>query len=431
MNMSIKPSIPLPPSLAAHAVKEVQHALDAAAVKAVIGKGAEALGAMQLTSLAAFQELAGMHQGREPVARQARPQQSQPNIATPGQRGTTTTARGTSRPRSPLGSQPSAGGKLEQDEDDVLGREAGNVLKRLRNGDQSGLEQNLSEQYDPLERYRILQEALKQLDEEARSDEDKAPPRRQIKRLLGELDKENGQAIREGLEATGDMHALLQSLGEASVTAVRGWFGTAAQGKNHAPLTPVDLAVRLKETFGAGQFSGALSRLGQAVSRQLSGRRHRVAGEPPLMALTDARAFVAVRSCHAKAQELMRELAEINVSVRGRQGPVELAITLMRMAGGGKDQAVNLTGSIVDWEKMPPRRQSRVWAILRKVVLELPPSLWPQDAGVKAAVMAEFSDRLREQDAMVPRAAVTPASKREAELREQNAGRMTGNRGKA
>jgi hypothetical protein len=149
------------------------------------------------------------------------------------------------------------------------------------------------------------------------------------------------------------------------------------------------------------------------------------------MALTDARAFVAVRSCHAKAQELRRKLAEVNVSVRDRQGPVALAITLMEMAGGGKEQAVNLAGSIVNWQSLLPQQRSRAWGILRQVVSELPQSLWPQDAGVKAAVMAEFSDRLREQDAMVPRAAVTPDSKREAELREQNAGRMTGNRGKA
>lgn len=319
---------------------------------------------------------------------------------------------------------------MELGEDNLLEREAGNILKRIRNEDQSGAKQNLDD-YDPLERYRLLQEALKQLEGEPSSDEDKAAPRRQIQRLLGDLDKQHGRDIREGLEATGDMHALLQSLGKASVNAVRGWFGTAAQGKSHAPLTPFELAVRLRDAFGAARFSEALSHLNKTVSRQLSGRSHRIAGEPPLMALTDARAFVAVRSCHAKARELLGELADINVSVRHRQGPVDLAITLMQMASGGKDHAVSLAESIVNWNALPPLRRSRAWGILRKVVSELPASLWPQDAGVKAAVLADFGDRIREDDAMAPRVAMTPADKWEARLREQNARRKAGSRGES
>ncbi|WP_151633696.1 hypothetical protein [Noviherbaspirillum aerium] len=417
--MSLKPSIPAPSAhLGTPLAKDAQHALNASALNAA-AKGAEALGAMQLTSLAAFHELAGMPHGRDPAARTARQPQQQMNTPAPSQRGGTP-SRGASRPRGSAEPQQASAAKAEQDEGGILGREAGNILKRIRNGDQSDLEQNLRDQYDPLERYRLLQEALKQLDDEARSDEDKTPPRRQIQRLLDDLDKRHGREIREGLEATGDMHALLQSLGDASVNTVRGWFGTPAQGKVHAPLTPIDLAVRLKDAFGAGQCSDALTRLGQIVAKPLSARNHRAAGEPPLMALSDTRAFTTVRSCHAKALELKRQLAEINVTVRNRQEPMELAVTLMIMAASGKDQVANLAGSIIDFGGLSTRQNSRAWGCLRRVLSDLPLSLWPQDAGVKAGVMASIDDRLREQDAMSPRKAVPEAEKREAELRAQS-----------
>lgn len=418
MNMSVKSSFQLPPSPhGLHPVKDGQHALDAAALKTAVGKGAEALGAMQLTSLAAFHELAGMAHGRDPHARQAR-QPQQGGAAQNQQRGGNVPARGTGRQRGP---QPQPGGKAEQGEESLLSKTASSILNRLKNGDDSdNLHQDLSNQHDPLERYRLFEEALKKLDNESQSDEDKAPPRRQLLRLLGDLDKEHGPAIREGLEATGDMHALLRSLGEASVNAVRGWFGTARTGNTFGPVTAIDLANRLRDTFGAGDFADALSQLGQKITKNLSVRNHRVAGEPPLMALSDTRAFTTVKSCHAKAKELMRELGDINVIVRDRQGSVDVAITLMKMASGGKEQAVNLAGTIVDLQALSDRQQSRAWKSLRKVVADLPTSLWPQDASVKAAVLADFGERSKELDARLPQAAVNPARKREIELREKN-----------
>lgn len=368
MNMLVKPSFPLPhSSIGLHPAKDGPHAPDASAVKAAGGKGAEALGAMQLTSLAVFHELAGMPQGRDLAGRHAR--LPQPNGATPGQRNGGVPARGTNRQRGPLGSGASAGGKLEQDGDSLLGRKADGILKRIRTGDHSSLQQDLSEQYDPLERYRLLEEALKKLGRESHPEEDEAASRRLLGRLLSDLDKEHGPEIREGLEVTGDMHALLQSLGAASVNSVRGWFGTARVENAFAPLTAVDLALRLRDAFGAGHFADALSRLGRNMARNLSVRSHRYAGEPPLMALSDTRAFTAVRSCHAKAQELMRDLGDVNVSVRDRQGPVELAITLMKMAGGGKEQAMNLSTSVIDWDKLSTRQKSRAWGSLGKTCL--------------------------------------------------------------
>lgn len=419
MNMFVKSSFPLPPSPhGLHPVKDGQHAADASALKAAAGKGAEALGAMQLTSLAAFHELAGMAHGREPLARQAR--QAQQATAQGQQRGGNVPPRAPGRQRGPLGAQPQAGGKPEQEEDSLLARTASSILNRLKNGEDSdGLSQDLSNQHDPLERYRLFEEALKKLDEEAQSDEDKAPPRKKLLQLLDDLDKRHGPAIREGLEATGDMHALLRSLGEASVSAVRGWFGSAGTGNAFGPPGAIDLATRLRDTFGSGNFADALSQLGQKIARNLSVRNHRAAGEPPLMALADTRAFTTVRSCHAKAQELMRELGDINVILRDRQGSVELAITLMKMAAGGKEQAVNLAGTIVDWQALSERQQSRALKSLCKVVADLPASLWPQDPGVKAALLADFGDRLRELDEKSPQAAVAPARKKETELRER------------
>lgn len=422
MNMSVKSTFQPPPSShGMHPVKEGQHLPDAAALKAAIGKGAEALGAMQLTSHAAFHELAGMVHGREAHLRQAR--QPQPGGASQNQqRSGNVPARGTTRQR---GSQPPADGKAERGEESLFDKAAGSILSRLKNGDNSdNLQQDLRDQHDPLERYRLFEKALKKLDEEAQSDEDKAPPRKQLLRLLGDLDKEHGAAIRDGLEATGDMHALLRSLGEASVNAVRGWFGTARTGNTFGPLSAIDLATRLRDTFGAGEFADALSQLGQKITKNLSVRSHRVAGEPPLMALPDTRAFTAVKSCHEKAKELMRDLAELNVVLRDGQGSVDLAITLMKMAGGGREHAVELAASIIDLESLSHRRQSHAWNSLRKAMADLPASLWPPDAGIKGSVLADFSDKVRDLDAKLPRAAVPEEQKREAELREKNAERM-------
>ncbi|MEC4719768.1 hypothetical protein RY831_11460 [Noviherbaspirillum sp. CPCC 100848] len=422
--MSVKSPFQQPPSShGMHPVKDGHHVPDAAALKAAIGKGAEALGAMQLTSHAAFHELAGMVHGREAHARQAR--QPQPGGATQNQqRSNNVPARGAVRQRGP---QPPADAKAGQGEESLLDKAASSILSRLKNGDSSdNLQQDLRDQHDPLERYRLFEKALKKLDEEEQSDEDKAPPRKQLLRLLGDLDKEHGAAIREGLEATGDMHALLRSLGEASVNAVRGWFGTARTGNTFGPPSAIDLATRLRDTFGAGEFADALSQLGQKITKNLSVRSQRVAGEPPLMALPDTRAFTTVKSCHAKAKELMRDLAELNVVLRDGQGSVDLAITLMRMAGGGREHAVELADSIIDLKSLSDRRQSHAWNSIRKALADLPPSVWPQDAGVMGAVLAEFSDKVRELDAKLPPASVPAEQKREAELREKNTERMQG-----
>lgn len=275
------------------------------------------------------------------------------------------------------------------DTDEHLHAASSDVLGALRSGGRSGLEERLSDSYDPLERHALLEYTRAKVDESDFSEAEKNRLKKDLDGMLAELDGKHGDEIGIGQKnkvafesALGEMNAL--SAGShahdhaGSLTQLRALYGSRGNGKTEMGLTPMGLAKSLIDKFGAGNFIGALGGLRSKMASDFRNKPADRAGPRLWLSLTDAASFNVVQSSFALAGDLRRDLSE-RAKVVGKGTQAETAVALLGVTEQGRGRADPLLSQIADIKTLDEKQKMQLFALTRQAVEKMPMTAWPKD----------------------------------------------------
>jgi len=151
------------------------------------------------------------------------------------------------------------------------------------------------------------------------------------------------------------------------------------------------------------------------------------------LTMSDASAFMLVKSCVAIAENLQRDLSE-KTQVYIKMSAPELAVILLTAAesGWGKGKANQLVAQVSEMKNPGALQRARVFKLVRDAMAQLPLTLWSQDKlPARRELLEEMTRQLQHIDGDMPispsreetreqewRTAVSAASRHEARQRK-------------
>jgi len=152
------------------------------------------------------------------------------------------------------------------------------------------------------------------------------------------------------------------------------------------------------------------------------------------LTMSDASAFMLVKSSVAVAETLRRELSD-KAQVHVRVTAPELAVILLTAAeaGWGKGKASQLISQIAETKNTAIEQRSRVFLLMREAMAKLPLTLWTQDKlQARRELLEELTRQINFMQAEVPslpsreevreqawRNAIAASGKRELQQRQR------------
>lgn len=136
---------------------------------------------------------------------------------------------------------------------------------------QEELEAQLERYFEPLQRYNIYYEALLQLELQEMAFKKKNALRRALNSLMSVLMERHSHEVRKALQASDDMLATIDAMGDDAPTSVRDLrflIGAKSKGSIDTPLSPLTMLKALIKNFGSDKCVHAMSTL---RSRMMSG----------------------------------------------------------------------------------------------------------------------------------------------------------------
>jgi hypothetical protein len=295
------------------------------------------------------------------------------------------------------------------------------ALEILEQDGRSSLEEDLAERYDVLEQYAVLNGARDQLEESARSPDEKATLQAELEALEAQLMAAHGAQIEAGKQAAQAMELTLEMLAEQDVDMrstdeLRQLLGAKAQGRRQAMLTPLDLLKTMQLKFGTANFGTALQSLQSKFGQEMRGFRQRSA--PQLwMSMTDANSFTTIRNGFSMAAELRGNLSE-QANITARLDQVALTVALLELPT--MPAATPLLNMLADPVAISDDQQGKLLRLLHQTISTLPTTWWEQDAlPQRLQLLEELYQAMVEHGARMPSASVAPQDSLEALLRQR------------
>ncbi|MFZ6773934.1 hypothetical protein ACO0LB_14580 [Undibacterium sp. SXout7W] len=263
------------------------------------------------------------------------------------------------------------------------------LLEALQSGDRSVMDEHLSENYDPLERYALLQYTRSKVDESDFSQAEKSRLANDLDGMLNELMNKDGDVIHTGLlnknafeSALGRMSSLaVQSNIEhppGSLSELRAMYGAGPKGKTESGLTAIDLAKSLVAKFGENNFSQALSSLRSTMSTDFRNNPAKQSGPKLWLSLTDANSFNIVQTGFALAGDLRRNLSE-HAGVMTKSNQAEMAIALLSLAEHGRGKADHLMVHLADIQSLTALQKMQMCLLTRQTIEKFPMIFWKKE----------------------------------------------------
>lgn len=294
--------------------------------------------------------------------------------------------------------------KPENEEEDAPVREAASkAVASLRKHGQSALAQQLSNEYDPLEHYALLYNALCQVDDENLPDEEKEEVKTKLSSMLDDLWEQHGEQIRKGLQdaealehAVGAM-AAARNVNPTSIAELRFLYGSKGKGRFDMPLTPLAMAKILQQKFGSENFSSAMgdlrSKMAADLRKDASYRDDPARSVSPVMwlSMSDAAAFNAVQSCHGISSGMNRDMAE-KVGLLSGASPASITVAILVLVESGKPKLTAFITQVVDLRQVDQIKKGQAYDVILQWLKKLPLTLWPQDKlGQRMEILDEVS----------------------------------------
>lgn len=285
------------------------------------------------------------------------------------------------------------------DDDEPIREEAANTVSRLRKDGREAVEKDLSEEFDPLQRYALLHNAMCEVDEQDLPQTEKEDLKEQLQGMLNDLMNTHRTEIRKGLKDAHEIEAAMQMMAggsaanPASLRELRFLYGAKGQGVFDSPLSPLAMAKALQQRFGATNFSSALGSLRSKMAHELRVEDHKSLNPRFWLCMSDASAFNAVQSAYAIAAELRRDLVE-KAHVLPRASEAAISVGILTMVESGKSKINVLVSQVYDGKDGDPATRGRVYQQVMQAVKRLPHTMWPLD---KLNVRLDLIDELSKQ----------------------------------
>lgn len=285
-----------------------------------------------------------------------------------------------------------------EDDDEPIKEAATRTVVNLRERGRESLEQDLEQEFDPLQRFALLDNALREVDRQDLSVTEKEELKDQLDGMLKDLMTKHRSEIRRGMKSAEDIEAAVQAMtpgaNTASLRELRFMYGAKGTGVFDSPLSPLAMAKALQQRFGADNFTSGLNSLRSKMSGEMRAE-HKKSQTPRFwLCMSDANAFTAVQSTFAISTELRRELVE-KANVLPKATPASMTVSLLSIVDAGKSKVGSLVSQIYDVNKdNDPVRKAQVYTQVSLAIRRLPTSLWPND---KMGQRLDLIDELSKQ----------------------------------
>lgn len=172
----------------------------------------------------------------------------------------------------------------------------------------------------------------------------------------------------------------MDTLSQAADAAGRGGgsaiFDFSDSKKPEGPRSPLDLANRLMERFGAEHFGEALKKTRSEVGHQMRLMQGAELGPRIWMSMSGAASFNAIQSTFAIGVKLRVSLSEANIEPQAKEG--ETVCILLGLTMGGAQGAEELANRLVGRDGLSPKQQANMFRLIAQTVDALPFTLWPE-----------------------------------------------------
>jgi hypothetical protein len=271
---------------------------------------------------------------------------------------------------------------LNPEEDDEPIRDAATkTVSRLREKGRQGLEEELEGEYDPLQRYALLHNALTEVKEQDLPPKEKEELKDQLNGMMSDLMAKHRDQIRKGMKDQKEITAAVQAMaggGSASLRELRFLYGAKGTGVFDSPLTPLAMAKALHERFGADNFNSGMASLRTKMSSEFHVDAQKGMNPRFWLCMTDASAFNAVQSTYAIAAELRRDLVE-KANIMPRSTHATVTVSLLGVVDAGKSKVSSLVTQIHDFKDTDSVMKGRVYEQILLAIRKLPTTLWAHD----------------------------------------------------
>lgn len=264
--------------------------------------------------------------------------------------------------------------RADMSDDDLFGSEMSLLLDVLHGGGEEALEEWMSKRHDPLERHELLEHAV-----ENSSNEDKAA----LSQALSKLKSEHGEVIASALKdanalrsAVHQMDTLSQAAGSARAHGAYAIFDFSDSKKPVGPSSPLDLANRLMDKFGAEHFGEALKKTRSELGSQMRQAQGAELGPRMWLSMSSAASFNAIQSTFAIGVNLRVSLSEANIEPQAKEG--ETVCTLLSLTAGGGEEAEELANRLAGRDGLSPKQQANMFRLIAQAVDALPLTLWQE-----------------------------------------------------
>lgn len=282
-------------------------------------------------------------------------------------------------------------GESAESHEDESGIQAmgGKAVDALIKGGETHLESQVLADCDVLERHSVLRNAHDQVDErDDLSDEKKGELKAALNDKLSELMEKHGDAINEGIKTTKAFGQALDTM-QNLVTGAGGVAGKAFNEirktlnekigkKGINPFTPLGLAKKLQESFGAASFSKGMATLRTKLATKLHDNQVNASVPRIWLSLSDAACFNAVQSSFAIAEGLHRDLSKL-ANVLPKMDLGATAISLLGAPSWGNGGASNFANQIIGSGTFDKNARLAACSLCHQAVSSLPETLWSID----------------------------------------------------
>jgi hypothetical protein len=309
----------------------------------------------------------------------------------------------------------------EEDDEPVLIAASNTVDKMMMSG-RDVLERELDNEYDPLQRYALLHNAMCEVDKKDLPQAKKEELKTEFNGMLDDLMHKHRDEIRKGLKDAQELEAAMQAMAggtdmhPASLRELRFLYGAKGTGELDSPLSPLAMARALQQKFGAENFSSALYSLRTKMATEFRADDRKDMNPRLWLCMSDAAAFNSVQSTFAIATDLRRNLIE-RAQVMPRTSHASMSVSLLGIVESGKSKVSPFVTQIFDAKDADAATKGRVYAQIQHAIRELPTTMWPHDKpSQRMDVLDELGKNIKGAYKIMP-ALETSAEIREKEWR--------------
>lgn len=354
-----------------------------AGLLASVPKGrAEAAGTTQITGMAVFDDLAGVKQEDSTKTKQKKTLRERKQSVQ--QRSRNTQRKVITRTN-----------LLQEDEEEPIKEAASKTLAALRGRGRQDTEEELAREYDPLQRYALLHNALVELEDKDMPATEKEELKEQLNGMLSDLVAKHRDEIRRGLKDQADVAAAAQVMAGSTrnLRELRFLYGAKGTGVFDSPLSPLAMAKALRERFGGDNFIKGMSSLRGRMASEFHVEPEKGMNPRLWLCYSDAMAFLTVQSTYAIAGELRRDLVE-KAAVMPQTDDAEVTESLLGVVDAGKSKINGLVSRICNLKDADSVQKGRVLEQILVAVRKLPHTFW---AAEKLPQRLEVLDDLLKQ----------------------------------